>query len=269
MAGARQAAPIAAVVTGLAPDDLLNIRAAASPSATIKGRLPNGASVMSFGCDTVNGYQWCKVEQAGNPDVNGWAPARYLQSIDADEALTATALPAPAGDGQMTTPADGPRPGGTGESGPLSLPDAKLAARLGGDDKTAPPPQAAANSPSAIGETAMSDAYSLALATQGEPSGTAPAAGVYDATAQIPCARYVGQPMTICGAGVKRTGPKQAEVTVTWPDGGSRVIDFRDGKPQGAEGGDELRYTREGSLNMIRIGASERFEITDALAFGD
>ena len=30
-----------------------------------------------------------------------------------------------------------------------------------------------------------------------------------------------------------------------------------------------FRFTREGSLNLIRIGASERFEITDTVAFGD
>ncbi|MGT2467267.1 hypothetical protein ACVOMV_23705 [Mesorhizobium atlanticum] len=32
---------------------------------------------------------------------------------------------------------------------------------------------------------------------------------------------------------------------------------------------DELRFTREGTLNMIRVGVSERFEITDELALGE
>ncbi|TIX14761.1 MAG: SH3 domain-containing protein, partial [Mesorhizobium sp.] len=32
---------------------------------------------------------------------------------------------------------------------------------------------------------------------------------------------------------------------------------------------DEFRFTREGSLNMIRVGVSERFEITDQLALGN
>ena len=53
------------------------------------------------------------------------------------------------------------------------------------------------------------------------------------------------------------------------PDGGTRVIGFYDGKPAGANSRGEFRFTREGDLNMIRVGVSERFEITDALAFGD
>jgi hypothetical protein len=58
-------------------------------------------------------------------------------------------------------------------------------------------------------------------------------------------------------------------VTVTWPDGGSRVITFHGGKPSGSDSPEDFRFTREGNLNMIRIGVSERFEITDALALGD
>ncbi|TIV68820.1 MAG: SH3 domain-containing protein, partial [Mesorhizobium sp.] len=46
-------------------------------------------------------------------------------------------------------------------------------------------------------------------------------------------------------------------------------ITFRDGKPAGSDSPDEFRSTREGSLNMIRVGTSERFEITDALALGE
>jgi hypothetical protein len=94
-------------------------------------------------------------------------------------------------------------------------------------------------------------------------------AGTWDATAEIPCARHVGQPMTRCMAGVKREGNGKADVTVQWPDGGARVIGFYDGKPAGADSRGEFRFTREGGLNMIRVGVSERFEITDALAFGD
>lgn len=85
----------------------------------------------------------------------------------------------------------------------------------------------------------------------------------------VPCARYTGQPMTACAASVVRPAEGQADVTVTWPDGGTRVIHFRDGNPSGSNTRAEFRFTREGSLNMIRIGVSERFEITDAVAIGD
>lgn len=98
----------------------------------------------------------------------------------------------------------------------------------------------------------------------------APAAGArFDATATIPCARYLGQPMTRCEAGVTRTGPDASDVTVNWPDGGARIIRFRDGQPEGANARGEFRFTREADLHMIRVGAGERFEITDALAFGE
>jgi hypothetical protein len=131
--------------------------------------------------------------------------------------------------------------------------------------------------------TAMQDAYGLALAahdgpppensaadTQAvaelppQPGALAPGGGV-----EIPCARYIGQPMTRCAANVVRGSAGKADVTVTWPDGGARVISFQAGQPSGSDAPDELRFTREGGLCMIRIGVSERFEITDAVLSGD
>jgi len=98
------------------------------------------------------------------------------------------------------------------------------------------------------------------------PQPTALAAG--DAV-EIPCARYVGQPMERCAANVVHKGNDKAEVTVTWPDGGTRVITFNAGLPAGSNGHSDFRFTREGGLSMIRVGPSERFEITDTIAFGD
>ncbi|ESY03981.1 peptide-binding protein [Mesorhizobium sp. LNJC386A00] len=89
------------------------------------------------------------------------------------------------------------------------------------------------------------------------------------ATAEIPCARYVGQPMTRCAVNIVHNGADKADITVTWPDGGTRVISFSAGMPANSDSPSEFRFTREGSLNMIRIGAAERFEITDQLALGD
>ncbi|TJX48398.1 MAG: SH3 domain-containing protein, partial [Mesorhizobium sp.] len=109
--------------------------------------------------------------------------------------------------------------------------------------------------PKSAAEIAMQDAYGLALAANG--------------TLQIPCARYVGQPMAPCAANVTRKGTDKADVTVTWPDGGSRVISFDAGLPASSDAGSDFRFTREGSLNMIRIGVSERFEIMDTVVLGD
>jgi hypothetical protein len=75
--------------------------------------------------------------------------------------------------------------------------------------------------------------------------------------------------MTRCEVSIVRSGADTADVTVNWPDGGTREISFKGGKPSGSNSRSDFRFTREGDLNMIRIGVSERFEITDTLAFGD
>lgn len=95
-----------------------------------------------------------------------------------------------------------------------------------------------------------------------------PSPVVYDDIAEVPCARYFGQPMTTCKVGIVRRGDGAADVTVLWFDGGARTIRFRDGKPEGSDARAELRYSREATLNMIRVGEYERFEIRDDVAFG-
>jgi hypothetical protein len=88
------------------------------------------------------------------------------------------------------------------------------------------------------------------------------------ASGEIPCADAFGQPTSACRAAVTRLGPGIADVVVSLPDGGTRTIRFRGGKPDGSDSPEPLQATREGSLNMIRIGKAERFEILDALALG-
>ncbi|MER8826327.1 SH3 domain-containing protein [Mesorhizobium sp. M0938] len=273
-------APFVSIVTDLAPGDLLNVRATASAMGKIKARLPNGTSVNNLGCNDVNGYRWCKVAEIDNPQLTGWAPARYLNPENpaavADED-TETTGESPATEAPIPETADQP------------LPD--LTARL-----SATEPETAVTAAEAIGRAAIEDA--LAVAASGNPSSgemQAPAAEpaqsravnaappadaqavarlqppgppAAGATSKIPCARYVGQPMTSCGANVERLADGKANVTVTWPDGGTRVISFAAGRPAGSNASGEFRYTREGSLNLIRVGVSERFEITDALALG-
>lgn len=279
-------APFVSIVTDLAPGDLLNVRATASAMGKIKARLPNGTSVNNLGCNDVNGYRWCKVAEIDNPQLMGWAPARYLNPENpaavADIETTGENMTAAAGDSNPPT-ADQPPP--------------DLTARL---DATGSEPTMTAVE--AIGRAAIEDAYRLALVASENPSAgetQAPAAAdkpirnraanaappanaqsvarlqpprrpapALGARNEIPCARHVGQPMTNCKAGVVHTGD-EAEVTVTWPDGGTRVIRFQAGRPAGSNASGEFRYTREGSLNIIRVGVSERFEITDALALGD
>lgn len=88
------------------------------------------------------------------------------------------------------------------------------------------------------------------------------------ATTEIPCSRYYGKPMSMCAAIVQRGNDGEATVTVTWPDGGERVINFRNGRADTSDSAEPVSWTREADLNMIRIGKAERFEIPDALPFG-
>ena len=81
--------------------------------------------------------------------------------------------------------------------------------------------------------------------------------------------REANGPSARCAAQVKRGDVVgSAEVTVMWPDGGMRIITFKAGKPESSDSADDFSATREADLNLIRVGKGERFEITDALAFG-
>ncbi|ESY88861.1 peptide-binding protein [Mesorhizobium sp. LNHC220B00] len=243
-------APFISVITGLAPDDLLNVRAKPSAIGKTEARLAAGASVRNLGCNDIDGHPWCKVE-SDNPKATGWAPARYLVPLN----------PATVPDEAADTPGMAPEA--------AAMPNAPdLTARLGGASQPASPE----TMPKSTAEIAMQDAYGLALAaTENAPAAAEPtgATAAADGALQIPCARYVGQPMAPCAASVTHKGTDKADVTVTWPDGGSRVISFTAGLPASSDAGSDFRFTREGKLNMIRIGVSERFEITDTVVLGN
>lgn len=243
-------APFISVITGLAPDDLLNVRAKPSAIGKTEARLAAGASVRNLGCNDIDGHPWCKVE-SDNPKATGWAPARYLVPLN----------PATVPDGAADTPGMAPEA--------AAMPNAPdLTARLGGASQPASPE----TMPKSAAEIAMQDAYGLALAaTENAPAAEEPtgATAAADGALQIPCARYVGQPMAPCAANVTHKGTDKADVTVTWPEGGSRVISFTAGLPASSDAGSDFRFTREGKLNMIRIGVSERFEITDTVVLGN
>ena len=91
-------------------------------------------------------------------------------------------------------------------------------------------------------------------------------------TGQIPCAQYSGQPITECEFGVARAGGGYATVVIKKPDGRTRAILFRMGKPIGADTSEadsypEFRTIKENDLNLIRVG-DKRYEIPDAVVLG-
>ncbi len=96
--------------------------------------------------------------------------------------------------------------------------------------------------------------------------------GRFDATGSIPCAQHAGQPMATCKFGAARAGGGYTTVIVTRPDGRTRAIYFRMGRPIGADtsqadGYPEFRATKQSDLHLIRIG-NERYEIPDAVVLG-
>jgi hypothetical protein len=96
--------------------------------------------------------------------------------------------------------------------------------------------------------------------------------GEFDATGDIPCAQSAGQPMTPCEFGVARASGGYATVVINLPDGRTRAIFFRMGKPIGADtsqadGYPEFKAAKENDLNLIRVG-DERYEIPDAVIIG-
>jgi len=85
----------------------------------------------------------------------------------------------------------------------------------------------------------------------------------------VPCAQALGQPMGQCEFAVSRAGGGYATVVVDWPDGSSRAIYFRRGRPTGSDASGEAGFDarQEGDLHLIRIG-DERYEIPDAVVLG-
>lgn len=110
------------------------------------------------------------------------------------------------------------------------------------------------------------------VATGPDDSALRAGQGQFDATGKLPCAQAAGQPMSECAFGVARAGGGYATVVVTRPDGRTRAIFFRMGRPLGADtsqadGYPEFSATKESDLNLIRIGG-ERYEIPDAVILG-
>jgi hypothetical protein len=105
-------------------------------------------------------------------------------------------------------------------------------------------------------------------ATHGASGGDAIVPGTgFHATAKIPCVAEPDKPMGQCDAGVKRTAGG-GSVHVTTPDGGSRVITFRDGRVSASDADAPFRVERRDDWTIVRIGTVEVYEIPDAFVFG-
>lgn len=96
--------------------------------------------------------------------------------------------------------------------------------------------------------------------------------GRFDATGSVPCAFAAGQPIRQCDFGVARAGGGYATVVIKRPDGRTRALFFRMGRPTGADtsqadGYGHFRASKKGDLYSVQVG-SERYEIPEAVIFG-
>ncbi|PZO80527.1 MAG: hypothetical protein DI629_07240 [Mesorhizobium amorphae] len=308
LASAQEAGSEVVAVAGLAGGDLLNIREKATAFGKVVGRLPNGSLLTKISCEQIKDHRWCRVASQETPTLIGYAPERYLLSTGGGGAAADAGtepmqetvgisggysiLPSNATEPELMAvvnvlpyPADR-----SGQQAAVGGTEASVEAILDAAEQEQAPsdarlsPEALAQWASANGETPASAEEKMAATDTAPETAAADApgstgkgdrtagervAGIGSAETRglVPCAQQVGQPASICSARVRRLGPGSAEVVVEWPNGGTRSISFKDGKPAESAGA-PVRFTREGTLNFIKVGTAERFEILDALAFG-
>ena len=108
-----------------------------------------------------------------------------------------------------------------------------------------------------------------AAAAAPRPSQDALVAGTnYNATAEVPCITAADAPKGRCKAGVMRMSGGEATVELQTPDGGQRHIYFKNGRPDSSDANAPMHATRQGDVNIIRIGTVEVYEIPDAFVVG-
>jgi hypothetical protein len=110
------------------------------------------------------------------------------------------------------------------------------------------------------------------VATGPDDSALRAGLGDFDATGTLPCGQASGQPLGPCEFGVARSGGGYATVVIRWPDGRSRAVYFRMGRPIGADtsqadGDPRFSSGKQNDLHLIR-GGNARYEIPDAVILG-
>ena len=80
-------------MTGVAADDVLNIRAEPDPHAKKIGEIPpDGICLRNLGCRMAEGQRWCSVETVSGDATRGWVAGSYL--VEGGPPATATKAPA-------------------------------------------------------------------------------------------------------------------------------------------------------------------------------
>jgi hypothetical protein len=109
----------------------------------------------------------------------------------------------------------------------------------------------------------------LALAPTPSPADASGRGTPFHARASVPCSHFLKTAVTQCQAFVtRRVGDGNATVEVRWPDGARRRVLFLKGVAVATDAADPLSVQRVGEGCQLRLGNSERIEISDALLRG-
>lgn len=121
-----------------------------------------------------------------------------------------------------------------------------------------------------------SSKYTLAVGVSGKPlpplsaAKDAQVAGTaYHATAKVNCVPPFASAATQCDAGAIRRGTDgTATLEVRGPNNLMRRILFVQGKPIASDATDEMTFSRQGDLTVVKFGADERYDVPDAFLTG-
>jgi len=67
-------------VTGVAANDVLNVRSGPGTNDRIVGALGNGDQVRNLGCQSHGSSRWCQIEMMTDMHERGWVNTRYLKT---------------------------------------------------------------------------------------------------------------------------------------------------------------------------------------------
>jgi len=268
-------------VTGVAADDVLNIREAPESGAPKLGEIPPDADgIRNLGCQGGLSFEewqaaseaereagrrtrWCRIEFGG---VEGWVAGWFLAEGTAPTAPTSTGQPTYLGVfGVADTLSIRAEP--TTDAPVLTAVMSGTVLENHGCRETGGREWCQVS-------LLDDDASGWATAEFLEPASPSLRAGqgAFDATGAIPCAQHAGQPMRQCQFGVARGEGGSATVVVTHADGWQRALFFENGEFLSADaseagGGFDASASKEADLFMIRVD-EERYEIPEAVIFG-
>ena len=102
------------------------------------------------------------------------------------------------------------------------------------------------------------------------PEGDAKVAGTpYNATGELACTLAAFPGTTTCPFGVIRAPTGLASIFIKLPDGGERLLEFRNGSPV-APPGMQMTSTRDGDTTIVNLdGGAEVYSVVDVVHQGD